>query len=185
MKTVCDRTEAVVAGLAPSQYGLPTPCSEWAVRDLANHLLATLELGAALLSDRAPTVQAGPGGLPAQDLVGEDLIGAYRVGAAALVSATTAEAVRRSHVTPFGEMPGAMLAGFAALDVAVHGWDLATATGQEVTLEADAVERLLEFARQTISEEAGTRAPRIGPEVAVPADADATARLVGYLGRHP
>src|SRR5262249_61103135 len=93
MKTVCDATERVVAGVMPAQYALPTPCSEWCVKDLANHLLGTLSLGRALLSDTAPTVHAGPGELPADDLVGDDLLGAYQSGAAALLAVTPRRSV--------------------------------------------------------------------------------------------
>ena len=185
MKAVCSATERVVMGVTPAQYELPTPCAAWTVRDLANHLLGTLHLGRALLSGETPTVEAGPGEVPAEDLIGADLISAYRSGAAALVAATTEDAVGRIHVTPLGEMPGIGLAGFAALDVLVHGWDLAKATGQDSKIDSALAEQMLSFARQAINDQMGTRAPRIGPEVAIPADADASARLVAYLGRRP
>jgi uncharacterized protein (TIGR03086 family) len=67
--------------------------------------------------------------------------------------------------------------------VLVHGWDLARATGQEPTLDPDLAEQLLAFARQAINDD--MRAPRIGPEVAVAADAPATDRLVAFMGRTP
>jgi uncharacterized protein (TIGR03086 family) len=185
MQAVCDSTDGVVSKITPAHYALSTPCTEWNVQQLANHLLATLDLGRALLSDEMPTIQAGPGQVPAQDLIGNDLIASYRAGAAALVAATTADAVNRVHVTPLGDMPGAGLAGFAALDVLVHGWDLARATGQATTLDDGLAEQLLGFAHHAISDTTGTRAPLIGPEIATPADADATTRLVAYLGRQP
>jgi len=185
MQTICDATEQVVAKIEPAQHQLATPCSEWSVHDLCNHLLATLELGRALLSDEMPTVHAGPGQVPAVDLVGDDLLGAYRAGAEALVAATTAEAVGRMHATPLGEMPGAGLAGFAALDVLVHGWDLARAIGASAAIDAAVAEPMLEFARGAIGDEMGTRAPRIGPEVVVASDAEPSSRLVAFLGRTP
>ena len=105
MKAACDSTDRVVATITPDQHDLPTPCVDWNVRQLANHLLATLHLGRALLSDQMPTVQSGPGQVPAEDLIGEDLVAAYRDGAQALIAATTSDAVNRMHVTPLGEMP--------------------------------------------------------------------------------
>ena len=185
MKAVCDSTDRIVATITPDQFELPTPCSEWNVGQLANHLVATLHLGRALLSDETPSVSSGPGQVPAEDLIGGDLTRAYRDGAEALVAATTSHAVGRVHVTPLGEMPGAGLAGFTALDVFVHGWDLAKATGQATTLDSDLAERMLEFAKQAINDETGTRAPLIGPEIATASTADSTARLAAYLGRHP
>jgi uncharacterized protein (TIGR03086 family) len=185
IKAVCASTERVVAGLGPQQFELPTPCSEWNVGQLTNHVLATLELGRALLSDDSPRVAAGPGDVPAEDMIGGDALGAYQSGVAELITAATADAIGRSHMTPFGDMPGAALAGFTALDILVHGWDLARATGQDATLDPDLAEAMLGFARQGISEDMSTRPRSIGPKIDGPAAADATTRLVAYLGRQP
>jgi uncharacterized protein (TIGR03086 family) len=185
MRAAVEATETVVARVTTADLDRPTPCTEWTVRDLANHLVATLLLGRALLAGEEPSVDAGPGQVPSEDLVGNDLAAAYRAAAGPLLAATTAEAVGQVHETPLGAMPGTLLAGFTALDIAVHGWDLATATGRPHRLDPALAEHLLDFARRTISDELGTRAPRIGPEVAAPGGAGGTARLVAFLGRRP
>jgi uncharacterized protein (TIGR03086 family) len=184
-RSACASTEHFVEAVGPEQYDLPTPCSEWNVRQLLNHVVGTLSLGTALLSDRAPTVRMVPGEVPSEDLIGDDPIGAYRSGSAALLAVTTADAIGRTHATPLGDMPGVALAGFTALDVFVHGWDLARATGQKAHLDPIIAEQVLAIARQSIADEMGTRAPRIGPAVEVAANADATAQLVAFLGRQP
>ena len=183
MRRACEATGRVVEGVRPDQFGLATPCTEWDVRALLNHLLGTLALGEALLLDAQPAVKVAPGEVPDVDLVGHDPAQAYRLGTKALLVAAGGDALTRSHHTPLGEMPGAVLGGFTTLDILVHGWDLAKATGQDPTLEPSLAEELLGFARETLSE--STRGPRIGPPVAVGADAPATERLVGYLGRQP
>lgn len=181
MQQACSSTERFVERVTPDQYGLATPCAEWDVRALLNHLLGTLALGSALLGDSPPTVNVAPGELPDVDLVGDDPAKAYRVGVEALLAAAGGDALTRTHQTPLGEMPGAVLGGFTTLDILVHGWDLAKATGQDATLESALAEQVLGFAQQTITE--ATRAPRIGPELAVSTAAAATERLVGFLGR--
>ncbi len=183
MQRACESTERFVERVTPAQYGLPTPCTEWDVRALLNHLIGTLALGQALLADVPPAVNMGPGDLPDVDLVGDEPAKAYRVGVEALLAAAADDAITRTHETPFGAMPGAVLVGFTTVDILVHGWDLAKATGQDPTLDASLAEQMLGFAHQTLSEDA--RAPRIGPEVAVEAGAGATDRLVGFFGRHP
>ena len=183
IRQACASTERFVEQVRPDQYALATPCTEWDVRALLNHLLGTLALGEALLADHQPAVGVAPGELPDTDLIGDDPVKAYRVGVDALLAAAGGDALSRAHQTPLGEMPGMMLGGFTTLDILVHGWDLAKATGQDPTLEPDLAERLLGFAQQAITDQ--TRAPRIGPELAVEADASATDRLVGYLGRQP
>jgi uncharacterized protein (TIGR03086 family) len=183
MKQACAATEQVVAEIEPGHLGLVTPCSEWDVRAVLNHLLGTLSLGAALLTDTAPAVAMAPGGLPSRDLVDEDVATAFRVGADGLLSAAGGDALQRAHHTPMGEMPGAVLGGFTTLDVLVHGWDLAKAAGRRPAFDDGLAEQVLGFARQAITEQ--TRAPRIGPEVPVPGAASATDRLIGFLGRTP
>ena len=183
MRLACTSTEQFVDRVQPDQYGLATPCSEWDVRALLNHLLGTFALGQALLSDTPPTVDVAPGELPTVDLVGDDPAKAYRVGVEALLAAAAGDALTRSHDTPLGQMPGAVLGGFTTLDIVVHGWDLAKATGQDPTLEPSLAEQVLGFAQEAITD--ATRVPRIGPEIAVMPDAPATDRLVGFLGRRP
>ena len=81
-------------------------------------------------------------------------------------------------------MPGRVLAGINLLDTATHTWDLAIATGQPAELPDDvAVGRPRGEPGHDQSPE--IRGGRFGPEVAVPDGADATDRLVAFLGRTP
>jgi uncharacterized protein (TIGR03086 family) len=173
-----------VAGVRPDHMALPTPCTEWNVRALLNHLLGTLWLGAGLLADRTPEVVMQPGGQPETDLVGDDPLAAYDRGVEKLLTAARLpSAFTAPHRTPFGEMPANMLAGFTATDIAVHGWDLARATSQQGALPETLAQHCLEFSLMAMP--ANGRPPSIGPEVPVPSDASVTDRLVAFLGRRP
>ena len=88
------------------------------------------------------------------------------------------------HVTPLGEMPGPLLAGFTILDIAVHGWDLARATGQPADLDGRLAAHVLAFAEHTLASP-DMRGPRIGPARPVADDAPVTQRLAAFLGRQP
>jgi uncharacterized protein (TIGR03086 family) len=183
MRRACASTERFVDRVAPADYGRATPCAEWDVHDLLNHLVGTLELGRALLDGTPPAVEVAPGQLPGADLVGDDPAKAYRLGVESLLEAAGGDALDRVHPTPLGDMPGAMLGGFTTLDILVHGWDLATAIGQPAALDPELAESVLGFAREVFA--GMPREPRIGPEVPVPAGAPATDRLVAFLGRTP
>src|SRR5262245_30240956 len=172
MKLACDATGTIVEHISPEQLDRPTPCAAWDVRALLNHLVGTLSLGAALLSDRAPSVPMAPGELPAADVLDGDPLQAYWAGVDALLSAADGGALDRAHTPPLGDMPGVVLGGFTTLDIAVHGWDLAKATDQPSSLDTSLAETVLGFARQTIT--ADTRAPRIGPELPAEPGASAT-----------
>jgi uncharacterized protein (TIGR03086 family) len=166
------------------QFGAPTPCREWDVRDLLNHIIGTLWLGEALLRDRPSRYAMAPGGLPAADLAGDDPAAAYaKASAAALAAAATGDTLTRMHTTPLGDMPGPGLAGWTTLDMLVHGWDLARATGQAAELDDTVAAHVLAFAEQAITPD--LRAPRLGPAVPVPAGSPLTSRLVAFLGRRP
>jgi len=181
MKLACAATDRIVARVSPVELELPTPCAEWDVRALLNHIVGTLHLGAALLSDTAPQVAMRPGDLPAGDLLDGDPLKAYRTGVEALLAAAGDGALHRPHATPLGDMPGTVLGGFTTLDIAVHGWDLAKATGQDTALSDELADTVLAFAHQTLT--ADTRAPRIAPEISAPAGASSTDRLAAFLGR--
>ena len=177
-------TAGIVTAVRLDQAGAATPCTEWDVRDLLNHVIGTLWLSEALFTDRAPRYPMAPGALPPADLAGDDPAAAYTEACgAALTAAAADDNLTRVHPTPLGDMPGPALAGFTTLDILVHGWDLAKATGQPAGLDDALVAHALAFAQQAITP--GTRAPRIGPALPVAADAPLTNRLVAFLGRHP
>src|SRR5215831_14314033 len=154
------------------------------VRDLLNHVIGTLWLSEALFTGRAPRYPMAPGALPPADLAGDDPAAAYaKACAAALTAAAADDNLTRVHPTPLGDMPGPALAGFTTLDILVHGWDLAKATGQPAGLDDALATHALAFAEQAIT--TGTRTPRIGPALPVAADAPLTDRLVAFMGRQP
>ena len=178
-------TAEIIKGTAPDQAGLPTPCAEWDVRALLSHVIGTLWLTEALFTGQAPRYPMAPGGLPATDPGGDDPVAAYaEASAAALAAAGAGDALSRMHVTPLGEMPGPLLAGFTILDIAVHGWDLARATGQPADLDGRLAAHVLAFAQQTLASPE-MRGPRIGPARPVADDAPVTQRLAAFLGRQP
>ena len=181
-----DRAVASTAGIVktvrPDQAGAPTPCTEWDVRDLLNHIIGTLWLSEALLSDRAARHPMAPGGLPGTDLADPDPAAAYaEASAAALTAASVGDTLTRVHPTPLGDMPGPALAGFTTLDIAVHGWDLARATGQDDALDPHAVALMLPWtqANAELLAASGMFGTRIDTGPGVPDDV----RLLGMLGR--
>jgi len=185
--TAFDRAVASTAGVVKStpagQMSAPTPCTAWDVRALLNHVIGTLWLAEGLFADHTPRHPMTPGGLPPGDLAGDDPAAAYAEASAAALAAAAGDALTRGHVTPLGQMPGPALAGFTTLDILVHGWDLATATGQPADLDGRLAAHVLGFAEQAITPD--TRAPRIGPAVTVTPGAPVTNRLVAFLGRNP
>jgi uncharacterized protein (TIGR03086 family) len=81
----------------------------------------------------------------------------------------------------YGPVPGEIYAGHRYIDVLIHGWDLAVATGQDSTLDPVLVETCWEIVRPQQDLLRGSGA--FGTEVEVPDDADSQTRLLAVLGR--
>ncbi len=73
------------------------------------------------------------------------------------------------------------IAGVGALEIAVHGWDVAAAAGRPVGLPADLAERLHQVARLVVTPDERRR--RFAPSVPVHPSASASTRLLAHLGR--
>jgi len=133
--------------ITPNQLDEPTPCKDFTVAGVLGHMTA-------LASGFAPMFR---GEEPSTDDVepdGSTAMGRFDIAMAALLEAVQSPgALDRTIVTPGGEMPGAVFARLVAFDGAVHGWDLATSTGQPWELDGDLVAEIDSFARQAITDD--------------------------------
>jgi uncharacterized protein (TIGR03086 family) len=94
-----------------------------------------------------------------------------------------AGALARTVHLSFGDVTGEEYVTQLTADLAVHGWDLARATGQDDTLDPDAVALLLPWteANAHLLSASGM----FGSQIDVGSDAPQDARLLGLLGRRP
>ena len=174
-----DATGRVVRGVPADRWRAPTPCADWDTRALVNHLVAG-NLWAAELA-AGGTIE-GVGTRLDGDLLGDDPAEAYENAAAAAAAVFRRPgALDAPCAVSYGPVPGSIYAGHRFLDVLVHGWDLAEATGQDYTIDP----QLMEACRQVIEPqlEAFRSAGALGPEVAVPTDASAQTQFLALLGR--
>ena len=185
MQAAVSSTGEIVGRIEPDAMGRPSPCRDWDVGEVLNHMLGALWLSAALFADEPPRYAVAPGALPDDDLVGDDVPAAFKEAAEAAITAAHLEGtLDRMIETPAGTMPGTALGGIITLDVFVHGWDLARGAGHEASFDPALAGYLLGFAEQAIAPEIRT-AGLIGPIVEVPVTAPVMDRLVGFLGRTP
>jgi uncharacterized protein (TIGR03086 family) len=163
----------LIRGTKPDQLDDPTPCRDWDVRALTNHLLQVL--AALELAGRGDEV---PGDLWSRELVG----GPDRFAGAASPWADPA-AFDRQIVFGGSPMPAALAATMLVSDLVVHGWDLARATRQELHCPPDAAASALGFLEQTA--EQGRTMGIYGPARPVPPDTSTLDRAVALSGRDP
>ena len=133
-----DATRRLVAGVTAGQWTLPTPCQDWQVRYLVNHIVTGNWWAAELGSGR--TIEEVGDRLDG-DILGEEPVEAYdRSAAAAAVAFDAPGAMEASCAVSYGPVPGSVFAGHRFVDVLIHGWDLAVATGQATDLDPDLVD---------------------------------------------
>lgn len=174
-----DQAAPLIAGVSADQMSGSTPCAEFDVRALLNHLVIGIEMFATAAAGDPPADPA----TWQRDAVGDDPAGAYGAAADKLKTALTDPGVAdRTWVLPFGEMPGAVAAGIATLEVLQHGWDVARATGQKVEFDAELTQAGLDTAKAAPAEM--LRQPGVfGPESHCADDAPLSDQLAAFLGR--
>jgi len=158
-------------------WDAPTPVPGWTARDVVGHLLEWF-----------PGFLAQGSGieLPAGPSVDEDPVRAWQHHADAVQAVLDDESAATSTFAhPY--VPAQPLADaidtIYTSDVFMHTWDLARATGQDDRLDDAECEGLLAGMAQM--DEVLRASGQFGPRVAVPPDADPTARLMGFIGRDP
>ena len=180
LHSVVASLQPVIHGVSAAEGGAPTPCTEWDVRTVANHMLGTVEamrrVGAGEALDRDD-----PWGTNGDHMREEwrrdlsDLLTAY-ADAWSQEDAWEGEAMD-------GAMPKKLVGELAFVEVMVHGWDLARGSGQDVEYDDAAVDEAVEV-MERIGEQ-GRSQGAFGPEVSVPDDAPALHKVLGQAGRDP
>ena len=156
----------LLVDIRPESLSDPTPCAEWTVQDLVDHIVAAPEKFAAMVRDQpidwsAPTPPSGSDPAAAFGSNADDLLRAW------------------------GQHDGS--AGPAGIDwqcaeFAVHAWDLATALHRSAgELDPEVAERGLAFMQDNLT--ADNRGTAFGPAQAPPQGADAYQRIAAFAGR--
>ena len=170
---------AHVHAVRDDQWNAPTPCSEWDVRALVNHLVSENRWVPPLFEGQ--TI-AEVGDRFEGDLLGDDPRAAWDESAGEAVAAVRDDGAldRMVHLS-FGDTPGREYAMQLFADTVVHGWDLARAIGAHDRLDPELVEACSAWFAGV---EDGYRASgAIGPRPELPPHADQQARLLAMFGR--
>ena len=156
-----DQLGALLDAVTPEDAGRATPCSQWTVADLSDHIVNSV----------AGMATMARGGEPdwAASTHHDDPVSALHREGRALVQALAASS------SSFPE-------GMAAAELAVHAYDLATALGRPTAdLDPEVAEAGHAFMTSSMTDD--MRGDAFGPERSAPADADAYQRIAAFAGR--
>jgi uncharacterized protein (TIGR03086 family) len=164
----------VIAAVKPEQLDLPTPCTDWSVRQIINHLVIGNLTFASMVGD-------SPRPDRAQDHLGDDPLGVFQDTVLDLRTLFSAEGVlTATYDTPLGSGPGTLLVAMRVVEMTVHSWDIAKATGQSTDLDAELAETCLDSLRAAMR---NGRGGPFGAERPAPQGATAADRLAAFAGR--
>jgi uncharacterized protein (TIGR03086 family) len=177
---VVDLFAARVQAVPPDAWSAPTPCTDWSVRDLVNHV-AGEELWTVPLLEGRTIEQVG-------DRYDGDVLGAtptHAVESAAMAAVAAFDetgALERTVHLSFGDTPASEYAMQLIADHLVHGWDLAAATGADTRLDDEAVAAVSDWfaEREQLYRGAGAVSGRPPVRAASPQD-----ELLVAFGRDP
>ena len=156
-----------------------TPCTEWDVRALVNHLVGEIRWMVPLFDGMSV---ADVGDTLSGDLLGDDPVATWDEAASAVVATVDAPGAMAGTIRfTRRETTGAGYTTEVFCDLAIHGWDLARAIGADETIDADIVQIVDDIMRPTV--EPMKASGMYGPVVTPPEGADAQTRLLALLGR--
>ncbi|MFI9008300.1 TIGR03086 family metal-binding protein [Actinosynnema sp. NPDC053489] len=170
-----------VRRVLPEQWDRGTPCREWSVRDLVNHLVHE-QLWAPELLAGCTVEQVGD--RFDGDQLGDDPLHSWVLAAAAAREAWIApKALLKPVRLSYGRTTAVEYGWQMTSDLAVHAWDLARAIGVDERLGPDLARTVLDHVERNAGRWAASGL--FDPPVPVPDDADPQTRLLALLGRTP
>ncbi|MEV0234203.1 TIGR03086 family metal-binding protein [Nonomuraea sp. NPDC050786] len=203
---MCEQTSASVAGVALLERAIDyalgslrlvttatlcraTPCADWNLQRLLDHMADSLQT----LNDAA----TGHIALSPVDEVSEGSCHnpalRLRDGATEVLALWTGTlASNRIAGTPSGNqliaiadhhLTSPVVAAAGAIEITVHGWDVARSCGEHRPIPSLMADELLDLAQLFVT--GRDRPHRFAPRVPVPPHAPAEDRLLAYLGRDP
>lgn len=177
-------TRRRMAAVKPTQLKWETPCAEWNLQQLLNHMLTTMDL----MSNAARNAEVGDDAsrlIAVEDyLEGDETLSAFdAVAERALSIWHLSGSLDGTCITPFGPAPRLMAAQISLNDSVVHAWDVGRTTGEDADIPTGIADELLEIDRRLIADLGGRRG-LFGDEIDI-RTSSASDRLVAYLGRTP
>jgi len=170
-------------GVTAETLDMPTPCRDWNLGMLLQHtgdslaaLLEAVDTGQVRLT---PEMERPP---PGDDLA-VVLVATFREGVERLRRAWTTAGPDRPVTVGGSPLSADVVAGTGAVEIAVHGWDVAQALGRPRPIPPALAEQLLAIAAVVVCDV--TRPGLFAPPAAVPDTAGSGERLLAHLGRDP
>jgi uncharacterized protein (TIGR03086 family) len=168
-----DAFAGVLANVGPDQLGAATPCSEWTIRDLIEHVIGSNEY-VGRWADNPVEPPARP----------DDINAAHRTAADAAQEIFAGPGGMTTMFNPpFGQVPGQLFIGIRTAEVLTHAWDLAAASVQSTDLDPELAAEQLAAVRAVVGPQFRGPGKPFQDEQACSPERGPADQLAAFLGR--
>ncbi|GHF58291.1 TIGR03086 family protein [Kitasatospora xanthocidica] len=175
-----DQLEKLFATITPADLDRPTPCPEFTLRQLLNHVVGGVHR-LAYMGEGGRAEDILPGIVDPSDEGWPAALGRAR----ARVAAAWADDAKLGRPTfaPWGEVPGGAAVGGYVMEAVTHTWDIATSLGNGFVLDDGLAHTALGIAQAVLPAEGRGEGVPFGAVRPAAEDADVHTRLAAWLGR--
>ena len=172
-------TAHLAAGLSEDNRSHDTPCVDFNVGDLVEHISGVFAMSASAALKKEPSANAGSGNLADNPGAALALLSSGMVDAWATPDAFDG----RTHLGP-REMSAFIAGHITFFEILIHGWDLAMGTGQTLELSDELAEAILVSAQRLCTDQA-REFGAFGTQVSIPEQAGPFEQALALTGRDP
>jgi uncharacterized protein (TIGR03086 family) len=165
---------AVLGRLTEDDLSRPSPCAEYTVGEVGEHVVRSMVLLASVAGAQAGNPAAGPVG-PLEEQVA--------ITAEAALAAWRRRGLGGTVAVGRSTLPASLAVEIIPMELLVHGWDMARATGQHIDIPPEVAGHILGRARELVTED--KRGRSFAAEVPAGPEATALQRLIAFTGRVP
>jgi len=178
LETMMVKTERLMAEVPPASGQRPTPCGDYTVDQLVDHVVTWVQVFDRAVNDRPLDFD------PAEHTPGPDRLGVFGDARSSILEGLRSRGFERQMTMTGSPLPGEFVLNMLLMEYIGHGWDLAVAGDAELPFTDEEAEVALTAARAIIEPRyRGTG--MFEAEVVVADDASAIDRFIGFLGRDP
>jgi uncharacterized protein (TIGR03086 family) len=172
------KTTPVLRSIASNQHALPTPCGEFHVAAVLNHIAVWVQVFETAVNDQPLPFE------PMTHTVIGDWADIFASSSARILAGLRTNGFDRPMSMTSSALPGEFVLNMLLMEYIGHGWDLCRATGQPSPYSDQEADAAL-AASQAILEPQYRGTGMFEAEVVVPDDAAPMDRFVAFLGRDP
>jgi len=179
LEEALNNLEPVISGVKSDHLGGSTPCPDWDVKTVVNHIIGGEMMFAMALDGQSIETEDGP------DFTMGDIVTSYNDAKKQVLDAWREPgSMDKTLNLPFGAIPAHGALGVNLTETIVHGWDLAQGTGQTLKINDEVAAALLQGLKMS-GQLDPLRGTIVGQPVSIPEDAPASKQLIAFYGRQP